>query len=342
MIVSVLDKVAGFYSILFFTINHYMACKKKNESFKLDSSEWLFKSVNGWTDYFKSIDFTVDNDTKEPQHMGQGAESLQLLTSRCAMVASLPVGTEGSNLEHRRCSECSEEKFGHNSLLDNFNMHEYKRTIHNDFYLYNDTVQKEIDDTKERLGLVSGEYDTIFIRRGDKLFCESQYYDTEKYVVLLLQKHPECTTIFLQTDDYNCFLDIEKYIRDHDLNIKVITLCDPTSTGIVVFERDFKVDVHNCKIGGNQSNIQYVEKIADNLHRTKPVSKMNAEEIYRHTVDMLVGVDICLYSNYCILDNQSNVARFISIAHNDHTKLFDVRYPNENIVMGWTMCPAYW
>ena len=28
MIVSVLDKVAGFYSILFFTINHYMACKK--------------------------------------------------------------------------------------------------------------------------------------------------------------------------------------------------------------------------------------------------------------------------------------------------------------------------
>jgi len=302
MIVSVLDKVAGFYSILFFTINHYMACKKKNESFKLDSSEWLFKSVNGWTDYFRTVDFMgdVDEDSKEPQ------------------------------------------RTGHNALLDNFNMHEYKRTIHNDFYLYNDAVQKEIDDTKERLGLIPGEYDTIFIRRGDKLFCESQYYDTEKYVALLLQKHPECTTIFLQTDDYNCFLDIEKYICEHDLNIKVVTLCDPTSTGVVVFERDFKVDVHNCKIGGNQSNLTYVEKIAENLHRTKPVSKMNSEEIYRHTVDMLVGVDICLYSKYCILDNQSNVARFISIAHNDHTKLFDVRYPNENIVMGWTMCPAYW
>jgi len=299
-VVSVLDKVAGFYSILFFTINHYMACKKKNESFKLDSSEWLFKSVNGWTDYFRTVDFMGDNDTNEPQ------------------------------------------RTGHNALLDNFNMHEYKRTIHNDFYLYNDAVQKEIDDTKERLGLIHGEYDTIFIRRGDKLFCESQYYPTEKYVALLLQKHPECTTIFLQTDDYNCFLDIEKYIRDHELNIKVITLCDPTSTGVVVFERDFKVDVHNCKIGGNQSNLTYVEKIADNLHRTKPVSKMNSEEIYRHTVDMLVGVDICLYSKYCILDNQSNVARFISIAHNDHTKLFDLRYPNENIVMGWTMCPAYW
>ena len=63
MIVSVLDKVAGFYSILFFTINHYMACKKNNTSFKIDSSEWLFKSVNGWTDYFRSIDFTGD-----PEH----------------------------------------------------------------------------------------------------------------------------------------------------------------------------------------------------------------------------------------------------------------------------------
>ena len=45
--------------------------------------------------------------------VGQGAfaqPSLQLLTSRCAMVASLPVGgTKTHNLEHQRCSE---EKFG--------------------------------------------------------------------------------------------------------------------------------------------------------------------------------------------------------------------------------------
>ena len=302
MIISVLDKIAGFYSVLFFTINHYIYCKKNNKTFKLDSSEWLFNSVDGWTDYFKSIDFTGDSeqDSVEPQIIG------------------------------------------HNALLGNYNMHEYQHTIHQDFYLYNDAVKKEIADTKERLGLIAGEYDTIFIRRGDKLFCESQFYPTEKYVELLLKKNPECTTIFLQTDDYNCFLDIQKYLADQGLSIRVITLCDPKSTGVVVFERDFNVDVYNCKIGGNQSNIQYVEKIADNLHQTKPVNKMNAEEIYRHTVNMLVGVDICLYSKYCILDNQSNVARFISVAHNDHTKLFDIRYPNENIVMGWTMCPAYW
>jgi hypothetical protein len=298
MITSVLDKIAGFYSVLFFTINHYIYCKKNNKTFKLDSSEWLFKSVEGWTDYFKSVDFTGESDE----------------------------------------SQC----IGHNALLGNYNMHEYKHTIHNEFYLYNDTVKKEIADTKERLGLISGEYDAIFIRRGDKLFCESQFYPTEKYVDLLLQKNPECQTIFLQTDDYNCFLDIQKYIIDKGLSINVITLCDPKNTGVVVFERDFKVDVYNCKIGGNRSNIDYVEKITDNLHQTKPVNKMNSEEIYRHTLDMLVGVDICLYSKYCILDNQSNVARFISVAHNDHTKLFDIRYPNENIVMEWTMCPAYW
>lgn len=299
MITSILDKKAGFYSILFFTINHYIYCKKNNISFRLDSSNWLFKSVEGWTDYFQNIDFDGE-----------------------------------STVEDRI--------LGHNQLAGDFNMHEYQNTIHKEFYLYNEKVQKEIDDKKKELGLFAGEYDAVFIRRGDKLCCESKFFETGKYVDLLLQKHPECKTIFLQTDDYNCFLDLQKYVEERNLEIRVVTICDPNTKGMVVFERELSVDLHNCKIGGNVANIEYLEKVADHLQNATPVEKMNADEIYRHTIDMLIGIDIALWSDHCVLDWQSNVARFISVAHIESTKLYDIRFPTEHLNMGWTMCPAYW
>lgn len=301
MITSVLDKSAGFYSVLFFTINHYIHCKKNNKTFKLDDSNWLFKSVNGWTDYFKTIDFEGGNDThEEPQVLK------------------------------------------HNQLAGNFLMWDYQDIIRNHLYLYNDEVAREIREKKTELGLVHGEYDAIFIRRGDKLCCESKFIDTNQYVELLLRKNPNCCTIFVQTDDYNVFLDVEKYVKTHNLNIRVVTMCDPNTRGMVIFDKVLSVELNNVVIRGNQMNQQYFETIYDDLKKFTPVEKMNSEQIYRHTVDMLIGVDIVLHSKYCILDNQSNVSRFISVAHNDYTKLFDVRYPNENINMGWSMCPAYW
>jgi hypothetical protein len=300
MITSVLDKSAGFYSILFFTINHYIYCKRNNISFTLDSSNWLFKSKEGWNDYFKPIDFVSGEN----------------------------------NTENRTVK--------HNELLGNYDMWEYQRTIRNHLYLYNDEVLKRIAETKQAIGLVDGEYDAIFIRRGDKLCSETSFLETEKYINLLLRKNPECKTIFLQTDDYNCFLDLEKYIKDRELNIQVITLCHPDVRGMVVFDKALAVETDNCVIRDKKRNCEYFEKVFPDLKKFTPVDKMDSAEIYEHTIEMLIGVDIVLHSKFCILDNQSNVARFISIVHNDHMKLFDVRYPDENIQMHWTMCPAYW
>ena len=56
MIISILDKTSGFFSMFFFTINHYIYCIKNNINFKLDTSNWLFKFEKGWEDYFESID----------------------------------------------------------------------------------------------------------------------------------------------------------------------------------------------------------------------------------------------------------------------------------------------
>lgn len=64
-----LDRSSGFFSA-FFMVNHYIYSKKYNFNFnfKLDTSRWLFKSCDGWNDYFKSIDFIKNNNetvTKE-------------------------------------------------------------------------------------------------------------------------------------------------------------------------------------------------------------------------------------------------------------------------------------
>lgn len=302
MIISELEKQAGFYSELFFTINHYLTAKRRNESFILWAKNWLFRSVYGWTDYFKSCD--------------------ELNTSE-------PMGTY--------------EIAKHNMVLDNFNMWDYRDAIRNHIYLYNETVETAIKNVKTKLGLVAGQYDAIFIRRGDKLCKESQFFETETYLNLLFEKNPDCKCIFLQTDDYNCFLDLKRILTDRGReDVKVITICRPEVKGMIVFDNDLEVDLNNCCIKGNQKNEEYFKSVGEDLRKFKPVNKMNSQEIYDHTVEMLIGVDIVLRSNFCILDNQSNVSRFISIAHDNLGRVFDVRYPKENIEMYWTMCPAYW
>lgn len=300
MITSILNKDAGFYSIIFFTINHFIYCKKNNVSFRLDSSDWLFKSVEGWCDYFKSIDFDGVNESDQNKILK------------------------------------------HNQLAGDFFVQEYHNIIHSDFYKYNDAVNEKIQDAYKNLNITKGDYDAIFIRRGDKICNESKVYETEQYIDLLLQKHPECKKIFIQTDDYNTFIDAENYIKNKNLDIKILTLCDPNVKGMVVFEKDLTLDLHNCVIRGHSLNESYFNKISGDLHNFKPVNKMNSEEIYKHTLDMLIGIDIVLNSNYCTLDWQSNVGRFICVAHNNHKKVFDIRYPMDNIEMYWTMCPAYW
>lgn len=301
MIFSVIDKTSGFYSELFFMVNHYLYAKKINQSFTLWAKDWLFRSNYGWTDYFNSFDTVSSQD----------------------------------NLQ--------EQIFYFNQLPDNFSMWEYRDAIRNYIYLYNDTTKDAIKKVTEKLGLNSGNYDSIFIRRGDKLCRESQFFDTEIYLNLLLEKNPNTKCIFLQTDDYNCFEDLKRILMERGMNhIKVITLCHPEVKGMVVFDNELQVDLHNCHIKGNKKNQEYFDSIKENLAQFKPVNKMNSNEIYNHTLEMLIGIDIVLHSQFCILDNQSNVSKFISISHDILENVFDIRYPRENIQMNWTMCPSHW
>lgn len=301
MIISIMDKTAGFFSTLFFSLNHYIYCKKNNLSFQLDTKNWLYKSLYGWTDYFKSVDFNGTDDNKDVVQIKK-----------------------------------------HNQLMGDFTIQEYRDAILNDFFIYDDEVLQKIEEKKLTYHLLPGTYDAIYIRRGDKLVAESQYFKIDHYIELLLEKNPDCKKIFLQTDDYNSFLELTDYINRNNLDIRVITFCNPLSKGIVCYDTKLDLQHDNCIINEDASHIEYFKKVKDDLKKTTPLDKMNSLEIKEHTIDLLIGVDIVLHSNYCMLDRYSNVSRFISIAHDNYKKVFDIRYSYENTEMYWTKCPAFW
>jgi hypothetical protein len=138
--------------------------------------------------------------------------------------------------------------------------------------------------------------------------------ETEEYIKGLLEKNPHCKTIFLQTDDYNCYLDILAYLQKHELNIRVITLCNEnlfgfTMSGTEFFERE----------SGFSENQPYIDKIRNIKIQNKIIFDLNKEEMLDHMLTFLVGLDIVLKSNICATDYSSNVARFIKLWKGEST-----------------------
>ena len=300
MIVSILNKDAGFYSMFFFTLNHFCYAKRNNKKFILDSSKWMYKSWDGWTDYFLNPTF------------------------------------EGDESYYDKC-----EIFRHNKLAGDFNLWEYRESALKYIYRYNYATKYRIKEIMNKYNIIYGEYDAIYIRHGDKLCSESVVIPTERYVDWILLKNPQCKRIFVQTDDYNVYLTVKNYLIEINKEyIDTFTLCEEHTKGFITHDKYF--EELESALEKNSNNKNYLNEIYKDIMNSKPIERMNPEEIYEHTMNLIISVDISIHSKYCILDNQSNVSRFISIAHDNNSNLFDVRYPNENIVMDWTMCPAYW
>ena len=64
---------------------------------------------------------------------------------------------------------------------------------------------------------------------------ESDYIHSKEYLKYLLEINPNCNLIFLQTDDYNCYLELDNYIKSNNLNIKVLTMCNQDCKGMIIF-----------------------------------------------------------------------------------------------------------
>lgn len=295
---------SGFFSVIHYIMNNYIYCKKNNVDFFIDSAEWLFKYKDGWTDYFEDnkMIFSGITNNDHPQHFLPGLR-----------------------------------------MLGEFPIFEYKAII-GDFYIYNQKTKEAILDAKIKYNIPEkpDTYDCLFIRRGDKLIREATYIHSSKYLDLLLQKNPVCKTVFLQTDDYNCYLELLEYINEKKYDIQVITMCDEkTKGGMVIFDMFIKNDLTNANTKyENKETEQYISTVIDNLIKNKPVDKMTPDEIYEHTLTMIIGIDIAIHSNICVTDYTSNIARFIKLSHDNIENVYDVLNPDVEIDLNKIQCPC--
>ncbi|MEB2776070.1 hypothetical protein SYJ56_12175 [Algoriphagus sp. D3-2-R+10] len=100
-----------------------------------------------------------------------------------------------------------------------------------DFWKFTPETAKAIENIKQKQNLDGLENYAVFhIRRGDKVAeatMEDRSYEVEEYVEKLNVLDPSIKTIFLMTDDYNVFLELQEKFPDFD----IYTLSDPISTG---------------------------------------------------------------------------------------------------------------
>jgi len=232
----------------------------------------------------------------------------------------------------------NKKDLGHGNVAEEYSLDEYKKAIP-EIYNYNERTKMEIQNSMKKFRLSNNKYDSIFIRRGDKLGAESNFIAEEKYIDLLLKKNPKCESIYLQTDDYNSYKNLQHIINSRSLNIKIHTLCDENDYGTIMTNMQKGILLNSTK--NHENNKAYLSTIIDKIEQTKPVEDMNNEEKHKHVLNMIIGIDIVLNSNICITDLQSNVSRFIKLAHKKPDNVYDVLTGNSDLNYNKMICPAY-
>lgn len=272
MITSELGSRSGFFSELFFTINHYIHALKTSQNFRLVTHNWLFKANKGWTDYFLPID------------------------NNCFIESEL------SNIH-----AC------HSNTLGGYKIKDYKSVI-SLIYRFNDVMTNAINQAFNDFGLTKNNYGAIFVRRGDKLIHESKYVHASKYLEKLLARNEvKIDMVYVQTDDYNVILELEEFIKEHDLKITLKTNCPVECRGMIIFDFYKNTLLQNQVL---EANKDYVRNKC-NYEYTKPVSQMNKDEIYEHTKRMLIGIELVRNAISVVTDYESNVGRFIKLSMPD-------------------------
>ena len=243
---------------------------------------------------------------------------------------------ENININYKENNQIINCQF--NQILFNYSIQDYKNVLEN-IYKYNNNTIQLINQKKIEFNLFDKEYASIFIRRGDKLLKESDYIHSSVYLKYLLELNPTFNIIYLQTDDYNCYLELEEYIQNNNLNITLITLCDKNCKGMIIF--DGHKNSILCSNFEKVNNIDYLKNNMSNYSIFKPINQMNNEEIYKHTLDMIIGIDIVLNSSLVITDYSSNVARFIKLKHKNSDCVYDVQSKTNHIDYNNIICPSY-
>ena len=211
-------------------------------------------------------------------------------------------------------------------MINHFTLNDYRQELQKQFRL-NNTLNHLLHNTMNSLSLVDGEYDAIMIRRGDKMYGESQYISTKVYVDRILEKNPK--KIFVQTDDYNAYKEVCELAK----GVEVFTTCPNTKFGSFVFN-------YNPEVGSTVSkeNNDYLVSLQNIQQKT--VNTYTSNEIKEHTEEMIVGLQICLRSRFLCIDFQSNVTRFLTVSFPKYENLLSI----ENLVLDFSIpviCPNH-
>ncbi len=233
-VVYKLHSSVGMFSDIGFLTEAYIFAKKANLPFYIDSSNWSYKVNKGWHDYFSSL--TEISDTIQQQYS-----------------------------QYIVCS--------HNSVPSSLKTHklklgEYEKYIR-EILIVNQAIQNKLDSIRS----VYGEYEAIYIRRGDKIADnESPYVSTEH--ILNQCSFNASLPIYVQSDDYK---EVENVKRI--LNKPVLSTTPST------------------KQGANESDR----------------STMSMQQKEQDTQEFLIGTLLCCMANKCYVDTKSNVSRFIKV-----------------------------
>ena len=73
----------------------------------------------------------------------------------------------------------------------------------------------------------------------------------------------------------------------------------------------------------------------------KPINDMNPDERFNHTLELLTSVDICIHSRITVCDFDSNVSRFIKLAHDDFNSVYDINGIEGQINLDSIICLGF-
>lgn len=269
------SKSGGYCNQLWHLIGYYLYAKKHNLEFIVDDSVWNWKNNKGWDDYFNS--------------------EFKLLKN---IIPKTPIyyTPNYNNTGYIR------------SELNQFTLNEY-RDMYKNIIILNDSLKYKLNNIMNTFNLKEKNFDAIMIRRGSKIFTESQYIKSEIYLDKLVNKNTNI--IFLQTDDYNCYEELKALIKEKNLNIRIVTICPKSKRGGQTAHKSelemIKKNVHNA------NNKDYIYTFANTCKKAE--EEYSSEEMKIHMEEIIIGLEICLLSKFLCLDLQSNITRMLFTRH---------------------------
>lgn len=244
----------GFFSVYFFLMCAYIYCCETDRRLRLNDQHWKFSWEKGWVDYFEKNDRVLLHDELDDCHLV---------------------------LRHMKEPDVDYCRPGCRYPLS-----VYRRHIRQLYQL-----KPELLERCDAYGM-TGDYVSIFVRLGDKLYEESKYYQPSFYVNLLYEKYPNITKVFIHSDDHDEVLKIAEEILSRDDNILVYYITDSSDCGGALVQERLR------RLG--------------NITK-KSVDQMNPQELKFHTEKMLCAIELMRRSQCLITDYQSNVSRFMKL-----------------------------